>query len=43
MGEWKEYKLGELVTLHYGKALKAEDRNEGNIPVYSSAVCDRIS
>ncbi|MDR3047848.1 MAG: restriction endonuclease subunit S [Bacteroidales bacterium] len=37
MSEWKEYKLGELVLLNYGKALQSEKRMEGNIPVYSSA------
>jgi type I restriction enzyme S subunit len=37
MGEWKEYKLGDVVTLYYGKALKTENRVSGNIPVFSSA------
>jgi type I restriction enzyme S subunit len=37
MNEWKKYKLGELVTLNYGKSLIAEKRIKGNIPVYSSA------
>ena len=37
MGEWKECKLGDLLTLNYGKALKAQDRIEGVFPVYSSA------
>ena len=37
MSEWKEYKLGDVATLNYGKALKAQDRIEGNVPVYSSA------
>ncbi|PKM38397.1 MAG: restriction endonuclease subunit S [Gammaproteobacteria bacterium HGW-Gammaproteobacteria-10] len=37
MSEWQEYKLGEVTTLHYGKALKSENRIEGNVPVYSSA------
>lgn len=37
MSEWKEYKLGEIVTLNYGKALKEQDRIKGNIPVFSSA------
>ena len=34
---WKKYKLGDIVTLNYGKALKEENRVEGKIPVYSSA------
>ncbi|ELZ5939371.1 restriction endonuclease subunit S [Providencia stuartii] len=37
MSEWQNVKLGEIVTLHYGKALRAQDRIEGDIPVYSSA------
>jgi len=37
MGEWKEYKLGDIVVLNYGKALKENNRVQGNIPVYSSA------
>lgn len=37
MNEWKEYKLGDVVILNYGKALKTENRILGNIPVYSSA------
>lgn len=37
MGEWKECTLGDLLTLNYGKALKAQDRIEGVFPVYSSA------
>ena len=37
MKGWKECKLGDLVTLNYGKALKEENRLEGNVPVYSSA------
>ena len=37
MSEWKEYKLGEIVTLYYGKALKSENRVAGDVPVYSSA------
>jgi len=35
--EWKEYKLGEIITMNYGKALKEQDRVQGDIPVYSSA------
>jgi type I restriction enzyme, S subunit len=34
---WKTYKLGEIVTLNYGKGLTAKNRIEGNIPVFSSA------
>ena len=37
MGEWKEYKLGDIAILNYGKGLKEIDRIQGNIPVYSSA------
>ncbi|WP_180051442.1 restriction endonuclease subunit S [Acinetobacter sp. YH12211] len=37
MSEWQLLKLGELITLNYGKALKAEHRKPGNVPVYSSA------
>ena len=33
---WGVRKLGELLELEYGKALKAEDRCAGNIPVYGS-------
>jgi len=37
MSEWKEYKLGDIITMNYGKALKEQDRIFGDIPVYSSA------
>ncbi len=37
MSEWQSVKLGDVTKLHYGKALKAENRIEGNVPVYSSA------
>jgi type I restriction enzyme S subunit len=37
MSGWRECKLGDIATLHYGKGLKAENRIEGNIPVFSSA------
>jgi len=37
MSEWKEYKLGDIATLNYGKALKEVERLPGNVPVYSSA------
>ena len=33
---WKVKTLGELLELAYGKALKAENRREGGIPVYGS-------
>jgi type I restriction enzyme S subunit len=34
---WEKVKLGEVVTLHYGKSLPEKHRIPGNIPVYSSA------
>ena len=37
MTEWKTYKLGDICTLNYGKALTATNRVAGDIPVYSSA------
>jgi len=37
MSEWKECVLGDIVILHYGKALRTDCRNGGNAPVYSSA------
>jgi type I restriction enzyme S subunit len=37
MSEWKEYKLGEIVELNYGKGLTENKRMSGNVPVYSSA------
>ena len=33
---WEVTRLGELLELAYGKALKAEDRRDGEIPVYGS-------
>ena len=33
---WEVNKLGDLLELAYGKALKAEDRQDGNVPVYGS-------
>jgi type I restriction enzyme S subunit len=33
---WRVAKLGELLELAYGKALKEEDRQDGTIPVYGS-------
>ena len=37
MSDWQQLKLGDFVTLNYGKALKAEHRKPGQVPVYSSA------
>ena len=37
MTSWKTYKLGDICTLNYGKALTATNRVAGDIPVYSSA------
>jgi len=34
---WELKTLGECITLNYGKALKAEDRVEGDYPVYGSS------
>jgi len=34
---WRVGKLGEIITLNYGKALKGENRNDGNIKVYGSS------
>ncbi|MBI4319047.1 MAG: restriction endonuclease subunit S [Chloroflexi bacterium] len=33
---WEVKKLGDVIELAYGKALKAEDRSEGPFPVYGS-------
>jgi len=33
---WEVAQLGELIELAYGKALKADDRRDGDIPVYGS-------
>ena len=33
---WGVRKLGDLLELAYGKALKAEDRRNGDVPVYGS-------
>lgn len=33
---WKYQKLKALIKMHYGKALKAADRIEGEVPVYGS-------
>ena len=37
MTEWREFKLGDVIVLNYGKALPEKKRVFGNIPVYSSA------
>lgn len=34
---WEVKKLGEILGLKYGKALKQENRREGNVPVYGSS------
>lgn len=34
---WKKVPLGKVITLNYGKSLRAEERNGGKIPVYGSA------
>jgi type I restriction enzyme, S subunit len=34
---WERKKLGQCLTLKYGKALKAEDRVAGDYPVYGSS------
>lgn len=34
---WEREKLGSKIVLNYGKALKAENRIEGTIPVYGSS------
>jgi len=33
---WEVKRLGDLLELAYGKALKAEDRRDGNVPVFGS-------
>ena len=34
---WERVPLGDRVTLNYGKALKAEDRSDGQCPVFGSS------
>jgi type I restriction enzyme S subunit len=34
---WDKKKLGDVITLNYGKGLKQEDRIEGEYPVYGSS------
>ena len=36
MGEWKEYKWGNLATLEYGKGLSDYLRTDGKYPVYGT-------
>ncbi|MFZ2170682.1 MAG: restriction endonuclease subunit S [Methylococcaceae bacterium] len=35
--EWSKNKLGQILTLNYGKALKADNRISGPYPVYGSS------
>lgn len=35
--EWEVKRLGEVIELAYGKALKAEDRKSGTVPVFGSS------
>jgi type I restriction enzyme S subunit len=35
--DWEVRKLGDVLELNYGKALKKEDRCEGSIPVFASS------
>ena len=37
MTSWKTYRLGDICTLNYGKALTATNRVAGDVSVYSSA------
>lgn len=37
MSNWQKVRLGDICTLHYGKALTATKRVAGDVPVYSSA------
>lgn len=34
---WSRKPLGNIATLNYGKALKATERKDGNVPVYGSS------
>ena len=34
---WEVKKLGQLLELNYGKALKKDDRRDGTFPVYGSS------
>jgi len=35
--DWKNVRLGDYLTLEYGKGLSKKDRNNGSIPVYGSS------
>lgn len=35
--EWRVEKLGNVLELNYGKALKQDDRREGQVPVFGSS------
>jgi type I restriction enzyme S subunit len=35
--DWEVKKIGEILELNYGKALKKEDRRDGDFPVYGSS------
>ena len=35
--DWGKFRLGDVVTLHYGKSLPMNKRIDGTVPVYSSA------
>ena len=37
MSEWKEYKLGEIISLHRGYDLPSSQRKKGTIPIVSSS------
>ena len=34
--EWKEYKLGDILTLEYGKPVPDKECTNGNVPVYGT-------
>ena len=37
MSEWEQFPLGDVLTLHYGKALDSEVRDpDGAVPVYGA-------
>jgi type I restriction enzyme S subunit len=35
--KWPRVRLGDIITLHYGKGLQTTKRVNGNVPVFSSA------
>ncbi len=37
MTEWKEYKLGDIISLHRGYDLPSSKRKAGNVPIVSSS------